>query len=160
MAMKHLANIEKSRKEYHALPDSEWRKDYFDENTGGYLVTSWKRLEEAGKNHNEQQKFDKEHGICLVFVKSGLKIQHLEDNKPDGTYDIVCNGRSGDLKRTKGSGNIVRYAKYATKEQGAEIVLFEFDEWKNEIRDAVSELIRKNLHGYYYVSGELVVHSF
>ena len=58
MAMKHLANIEKSRKEYHALPDREWRKDYFDENTGGYLVTSWKRLEEAGKNHNEQQKFD------------------------------------------------------------------------------------------------------
>lgn len=90
----------------------EWRKDYFDETTGGYLVTSWKRLEEASKNHNEQQKFDKEHGICLVFVKSGLKIQHLEDNKPEGTYDVICNGHRGDLKRTKGSGNIVRYAKY------------------------------------------------
>ena len=39
MIMKNLADIEKSRKEYLALPNIKWRKDYFDENTGGFVAT-------------------------------------------------------------------------------------------------------------------------
>ena len=37
--MKRHADIEKSRKEYLVLPDSEWRKDSFDETTGGFVAT-------------------------------------------------------------------------------------------------------------------------
>ena len=152
--------IESSRKEYEALPDAEWRKDYFNEENGGYLATSWKRIAEAERNSKEMSKFEKEHRNCLVFAQSGLRIKHLEDQKVDGTYDILCNGKKGDLKRTAGCGNIVKYARYAVKEQGAEIVLFEFNEWKPEVRDAVSEIVRKNFHGYYFISGESTVHNF
>ena len=158
--MKNTNDILSSWKEYQSLPNSEWRKDFFCPETGGYLVTSWKRIEEANKNPKEQSKLKKEHDMCMVFAQSGLKIKHFEDGKPDGSYDVVCNNQKGDLKKTKGGGNIVRYAKYATREQGAEIVLFEFVEWKSEIRDTVSEMIRKNLHGYYFVSGIFVVHNF
>lgn len=39
MAEHTYNNIESSRKEYESLPDVEWRKDYFDEATGGYVAT-------------------------------------------------------------------------------------------------------------------------
>lgn len=32
-------NIESSRKEYDALHSSEWRKDYFNEENGGFIAT-------------------------------------------------------------------------------------------------------------------------
>lgn len=98
--------------------------------------------------------------MCLVFAQSGLKVRHFEDEKPDGSYDVVCDGQKGDLKKTKGAGNIVRYAKYATREQCAEIVLFEFEEWNSEFRKVVDELVRKGLHGFYFVSEIGVVHRF
>ena len=98
--------------------------------------------------------------MCLVFAQSGLGIRHYEDEKADGSYDVICNGQKGDLKKTKGAGNIVRYAKYAAREQGAEIVLFEFEKWKTETRDAISEMIRKDLHGYYFITDMGLVHSF
>jgi len=124
------------------------------------LATSRTRIDQANKNPKEMLKFKKEHNMCLVFAKSGLRIKHFEDEKPDGSFDIVCNGQKGDLKRTKGSGNIVRYAKYATREQGAEIVLFEFEEWNSEFRKVIDELVRKDLHGFYFVREIEIVHRF
>lgn len=153
-------NILSARREYEALPSSEWRKDYFNEENGGHLVTSWKRIEQANKNQTEMIKFEKEHDMSLIFAQSGLKIRHYEDEKKDGSYDVLCGDKKGDLKKTKGFGNVIKYARYATKEQGAEIILFEFSEWKAELRDILSEMVRKNLHGYYFISGNNVVHSF
>ena len=98
--------------------------------------------------------------MCLVFAQSGLGIRHYEDEKAGGSYDVVCNGQKGDLKRTKGAGNIVRYAKYATREQRAEIVLFEFETWDSEFRKVIDELVRKDLHGFYYITGIRAVHRF
>ena len=158
--MENKTDISASWREYQALPDNEWRKDFFCPENGGYLVTSWKRIEAANKNPKEQQKFQKEHDMCLVFARSGMKIKYYEDEKPDGTYDVVCNGLKGDLKKTKGAGNIVRYAKYATREQGAEIVLFELEVWNSEFRKVVDELVRKDLHGFYFIAGIETVHRF
>ena len=155
-----INNATDSWLEYEMFDNVEWRKDFFSTENGGYLVTSRRRIEEALKNTKERQKFACEHACCLVFARSGLKIWHYEDNKPDGTYDIVCNGLKGDIKRVKGSCNVVKYAKYAIREQGAEIVLFELLKWNNKMRDAISEMIRKNIHGYYYVTGIDKVHSF
>ena len=153
-------DISAAWREYQSLPSSEWRKDFFCFETGGYLVTSWKRIELANKNQKELLKFEKEHEMCEAFSHSGLRIKYLEDEKPDGSYDVICNDMKGDLKKTKGAGNIVRYAKYATRKQGADIVLFEFEKWKSETRNAVSEMIRKNLHGYYFITGTGFVHAF
>lgn len=157
---KSTESIAEIWQEYNMFDLTEWRKDYFSVENGGYLVTRWKRLEEANKSSKEHQKYTNEHASCLVFAQSGLRIQHFEDEKPEGTFDILCNGLKGDIKRVKGASNVVKYAKYALKEQRAEIVLFEFREWNNKMRDAVSEMIRKRIHGYYYVSGVGKVHRF
>lgn len=123
-----LNDIEVSRKEYLALSDTEWRKDYFDEATGGYLVTSWKRIEEA-RTKKEPYKLSIEHHMCLVFAKNGFKVLHYEDEKADGSYDVVINNLRADLKRTKSTNNIIRYAKHAIRVQNAEILLIEFEQW-------------------------------
>lgn len=158
--MTNKQNIDEARIEYEAFPKSKWRKDFFSEDNGGYLVTSWERIAEAQRNFKEQQKFSKEHEICMIYAKSGLKIQHYKDEKADGTYDVVCNRQKGDLKRTQGSGNIMRYAKYAIREQGAEVILFEFVKWNSDFRKVVDELVRKGYHEYYYITGIEMPHRF
>ena len=45
--MKRPADIEASRKEYLALPENEWRKDYFDETTGGFVATHVLKAKDA-----------------------------------------------------------------------------------------------------------------
>ena len=155
-------NIESSRREYEALPSSEWRKDYFNEENGGYLVTHRKRIKEAEKSNQEKRKLSREHQICLVFAKEGHRIMHLPDRKEkgEGTYDAIFDNRKADLKKTKSATNIVKYASRATRQQGAQIVLFEFEEWNSGIRNAISETIRKNIHGFFFVSGKTKTHEF
>ena len=159
MVIKHLADIEASKMEYLALPDVEWRKDYFDETTGGYLVTSWRRLEEA-ESKKEPEKLSIEHNMCLCFARYGFKLRHYEDDKPQGSFDVLINDSRADLKRTKSTNNIIRYAKHALRVQNAEIILVEFERWGNEFREIVSEMSRKGIHGYYYVTGVEQIHSF
>lgn len=154
-----INDIETSRKEYLALPDEDWRKDYFDETTGGYVATSWKRIEEA-ITKNEPDKIAIEHNMCLTFARKGFHVLHYEDEKSEGSYDVVINNIRADLKRTKSTNNIIRYAKHALRVQNAEIILVEFEHWGNEFRDIVSEMSRKGFHGYYFVTGIEIIHSF
>ena len=153
---------ESSRKEYEALPDAEWRKDYFNEENGGYLATSWKRIEQAEKSNQEKRKFSREHQICLVYAAEGHRIKHLPDKKTndEGTYDAICDNVKADLKKTGATNNIIKYASRATKKQGAQIILFEFETWNNEFRNLVDELVRKGYHGRYFISGNKKTHRF
>lgn len=161
MKIPHI-DIEISRKEYNALPLIEWRKDYFNEENGGYVATSWKRIEEAGKSSHERRKYDREHLICIHYARNGHRIKHLPDRKlnGEGTYDVFFDGIEADLKKTRSTNNIIKYAKRATKKQGAQIILFEFELWNNKFRDLVDELIRKGYHGHYFITGEKATHQF
>ena len=151
--------IEPSRKEYEALPDAEWRKDYFNEENGGYLATSWKRLNEA-MIKNEPEKFEIENDMCLTFAKAGFRVLHYEDLKREGSFDVLIDGTRADLKKTKSTNNIIRYAKHALRVQNAEIILIQFENWGNEFREIVSEMSRKGIHGLYFVTGREIVHRF
>ena len=144
--------IKETRAKYDTYDTNVWEKSYFDEGTGGYVVTEKIRIVQANKSKNEQKKFDKEYGMCLTLAKSGYAVEYLEDNP--FSYDIHLNGIKADLKKTAGSGNIERYAKEAIREQGAEIVVFEFE---NSLKDIHTKLLKlKNgyrIHGYFYFSG-------
>ena len=160
--MKTTVKIVHSWIEYRSLPDWEWRKDYFSWTTGGYVATNWKRIEEANKSNQEKRKFDKEHQLCLTYAKEGHHIKHLVDRKEngEGTYDTIFDNIKADLKRTRSTNNIIKYAHRAIKKQGAQIILFEFERWNNEFRDLVDELVRKGYHGRYVVTGENKSHLF
>ncbi len=155
-------NIESSRREYDALPSSEWRKDYFNEENGGYLVTNWKRIAAAQKSNQEKTKFEREHGMCLSYAKEGHRIKHLPDKKEsgEGTYDTIFDNLKADLKKTKSTNNIIKYASRATRKQGAEIIIFEFEIWNSEFRNLIDELIRKGYHGWYRITGAHNSHQF
>lgn len=157
--MDALNKIESLKLEYLALPDNEWRKDYFNQDNGGYLVTSRKRIHEA-LTKREPEKLTIEHNMCLTFARSGFRIRHYEDEKSEGSFDVTINGIRADLKRTKSTNNIIRYAKHAFRVQNAEIILVEFEQWGNDFRNIVSEMTRKGIHGYYFVKGSEVIHSF
>ena len=157
--LKAQTDIASARREYDTLPDQEWRKDFFSEETGGFLVTSWKRIEEAATK-NEPEKLETEHAMCLVFAKGGFKVRHYQDDKTQGSFDVMINNYRADLKKTRSTNNIIRYAKHGLRVQNAEIILIEFENWGNEFRDIVSEMSRKGIHGYYFVTGDELIHSF
>ena len=157
--MKTKKQVALARQQYETLSDKEWRKDFFSKKNGGYLATSWKRIDEAIQK-NEPEKFKMEHRMCLVFAKAGYRIKHFEDEKPEGSFDVTINEINGDLKKTRSTNNIIRYSKHALKVQKADVILIEFEKWGSAFREIISEMARKGIHGYYYVSGTDAIHSF
>ena len=123
------------------------------------MVTSRRRIKEA-LSKKEPEKLEIEHTMCLVFAKSGFKIRHYEDGKSQGSFDVTINNIRADLKKTRSTNNIIRYGKHAIRVQHAEIILVEFERWDNKFRDVVSELSRKGIHGYYFITGKEQIHSF
>ena len=87
--MKHLANIENSRKEYLTLPDSEWRKDYFDETTGGFVATHI--LKEKDDYHRPG--IVAEVNACYDLAKMGKQVLRLPENIPDLIDNITIIGK-------------------------------------------------------------------
>ena len=142
--------IEETRAKYDAYDVNLWEKSYFDELTGGYVVTEVVRIAQSKKSKNEQRKFDKEFGMCLTLAQNGYAVEYLEDNP--NSYDIHLNGIRADLKKTKGHNNVVNYAKKAVYEQGAEMLVFEFDENSKKLQEELDKLKRSGIRVHYYYS--------
>ena len=125
--------------------DKEWEYTYVSP-ANGFVVTNWKRIAEARKNKQEEQKFFKELRMCQNLADNGFDVEFLQgENRPAGqTYDIRMNGIKADLKKITGSaGNIVKYAKHALREQGAEVVVFELPSHAPKYYEAITEARRK-----------------
>lgn len=149
---------EKARRQYETYA-SKWRKDYFNEANGGYLVTEKSRQEYGNRNKQEKAKYDKEHEMCLTYARAGYRVEHLGETPGVSSPDVMINGTPADLKRTKGSGNIVKYAHKAVHQQGAKAVLFQFDEWNDEFRKQLLILKKEGIKVKYFMTGENEVHS-
>ena len=109
---------------------------------------------------NETAKFEKEFGMTKVLAKNGYKIEMLNENSRESSPDIRIDGLLADLKRTSSHNNIVKYAKKATRNQGADLVLFQFEELTPEIRFEINILINMNIHGKYFVTGSNTLYEF
>lgn len=68
--------------------------------------------------------------------------------------DVLFEGRRADLKSLSSPNNIVRHAKDAIGNQGAELVIFEFTKWDYRFESALRNVQEHGIHGYYYVLGE------
>ncbi|MEG1659559.1 MAG: hypothetical protein RR304_03170 [Bacteroides sp.] len=68
--------------------------------------------------------------------------------------DVLINGISVDLKRMKGGDDIVKYAKKAVRQQGAERVLFQYDEMDESIYLELLKLKQQGIHAKFFVTGE------
>lgn len=151
---------EKARRQYEDYDEKRWRKEYFDDASGGYLVTEESRQAYGNRNKQEKAKYDKEHEMCLTYARAGYRVEHLGETPGVSSPDVRINGIPADLKRTKGSGNIVKYAKKAISKQGAEMVLFQFDAMDELTHQELNKLRKAGVHGRYFVTGENRVESF
>ncbi|MCL1937603.1 MAG: hypothetical protein FWF52_04305 [Candidatus Azobacteroides sp.] len=144
--------IREARTQYN-LYGSEWQRDYFNRDNGGYLVIDKQRIEHSKISKNEKEKFDKEYAMSMIFAQNGYKIEMLKERSGFSSSDITINGITAELKKTSGSGNIEKYAKKAIREQGAKKVVFEFE---NNLKDIHTKLLKLgkvyDIHGYFYFS--------
>ena len=125
--------------------EKKWEHTYVSP-ANGFVVTNRKRIAEALKNKQEEQKFFKELRMCQNLADNGFDVEFLPgENRPAGqTYDIRMNGIKADLKSISGgAGNIVKYAKHALREQGAEAVVFELPSHTPKYYEAITEARRK-----------------
>ena len=131
-------NIKVSREKYDSYDSALWEKNYFDDDTGGYLVIEKIRIKQSEKSKNEGEKFLKEYEMCITLAKAGYTVEYLE-SKPN-SYDIHLNGIKADLKKTAGHNNMAHYAKKAVKKQGADMVVFEFEIMTGKIHEELNKL--------------------
>lgn len=140
-------------------PLDKWEHTYVSDN-GGYLVTELQRKEETkGKDgkvvKQELEVFVKEQTISKDLANMGHRIEHLaEKNRDDDTrYDVRFNGTPADLKSTKSINNIVDYAKTAFRKQGAEMVIYRFEQRLQGIENTLKSIRKLFPTGrivYYY----------
>ena len=136
---------------FNAYDFDVWEHSFFDENTGGYVVTEIQRITQSEKSKSERGKYRKEYNMCVALAMDGNAVEHLDD-KHGNSYDIHLNGVKADLKKTGSHNNIRNYAKEALNKQGASIVVFEFKVETEEIHSEILLLQKKGIHGKYYFS--------
>ncbi|MDR1974577.1 MAG: hypothetical protein LBQ31_07890 [Bacteroidales bacterium] len=139
----HLSNAEK----YVMYDTKEWKKEKF-YNNGGYLATDKVRVKQGQRNEQEKSKFEKEHSMCETLSKNGYAVEYLKE--VDGKYDIHINNIPTDLKKTKSHNHIVDYALKAVKKQGADIVVFEFENMNAKITEQLKALKKRGIKVIYY----------
>lgn len=141
-------------KAYHAHPADTWEHTAIYPKAGGYVVTHRERLKHSLTKKKEREKLEKELHMCEVFAKNGYRIEVLNEVPRVSSPDVRINGISADLKSTTGHGNIVKYAKKATRKQGAEIVLFEFEGFGSEHINELKKLKEEGINVLFYIKGE------
>jgi hypothetical protein len=145
-----------AKKEYLKYDTKEWSREYFNDSNGGYLVVNNKRIEQGKINDEEIYKYNKEYSMSKTLAENGYKVEFLKE--VDGQYDILLNGVAADLKKTKSHNHIIDYAKHAIKNQGANVVIFEFKVMTSKIHEKLNYLAKHNYNIIYYISDEKILH--
>lgn len=148
-----VKSVQESKKKYDSY-GKEWKKELFNKENGGYLVTEKSRIEQATKNKQELAKYNKEKAMCEVFAKNGDRIEHLGEIPRVSSPDVNCNGVAAELKKLSSHVNIVKEAKEAIKKKGAKEVLFEFDKMTPQIHEELNKIAARGIKGKYYITGK------
>jgi hypothetical protein len=143
-----------SHKEYLGHDTTQWQREYFNKENGGYLLVDKERVAHSKVSKNERAKFEKEYAMSMVFARNGYKIEMLREVPRVSSPDVTINGLKADLKRVSGHNNLIRHAKHATREQRADVVLFEFEKETEAIKAELIKLKREGISAYYYYSGD------
>ena len=145
--------IDKAKKEYESL-DKNYVRKYFNDVNGGYLAIDKARIEASKLSKNETAKFIKEEAMSMVYAQAGYKIKLLKEVPGISSPDALIDGVLADLKKTASHNNILKYTKKATTEQGAEMILFEFEKETKEVYKELEGLKSKKIKAMYFFSGK------
>ena len=148
----------KSIQEYFGYDENKWSREFFDDKSGGYLVVDKDRIENSMKNKQEKAKYEKEYNMAKVFAKNGFKMQMLNEVPRISSPDVLIDGVPADLKKVV-ANSIEKQARKAIKKQGAEVVLFQFDEMTHQIGIELNKLRNLGIKYKYFITGEEKVYS-
>ncbi len=158
--IKPLENVELNRKTFDSFDSNKWEQTYFNNNNGGFVLTSKGRIATAKINKQEWQKFEKEQRMSKVLADNGYQIQHLYEKYGISSCDILIDGIKADLKSTASAGDLVKNVKHAFEKQGAKIAILEIKNNSPKMREKIRELTRKGFHGKYYFFGSKNLFDF
>ncbi len=151
--------ITRSYERYHSYDLNVWSLEFFDGNTGGYVVVDLRRIAHSKKSNSERTKYTKEFEMAKVFSRDGHQIEMLEEDDREMKYDVNINGVPADMKRIRGTNNIVRVAKKATSKQGSRVVLFQFDTKTERVYLELLKIKRKGWKVLYFFTDEEIVYD-
>jgi hypothetical protein len=146
----HQSDLADSRREYLRHDTDIWKRKYFNRENGGYLLVEKDRIRQGNINKQEIVKDEKEYNMCRILAQNGYKVEYLKVT--EGSFDIYLNGISADLKKLSSHNNILRHAKHAIREQGAQIVVFEFEHETVRIKEELKVLKARGINVKYYFS--------
>ncbi len=139
--------------------DKTWRKAFFNEQNGGYVVINKNRIAKSKISKNEIKKLEKETRMALNYAQYGYRIEILDELPGISSPDALCNGIPIDFKSVKSPDKIVKHAKKAIHQQGADMVLFEFEKESSEIYKALLKLKKRNIKALYYFKGKKGIYN-
>jgi len=96
--------------------------------------------------------------MCQTLAVNGHKVIYRET--VSGSFDIFLDDIPADLKKTTGARNIWRYANKAINTQGAKVVVFEFEKFGSDFINVLQKLTKNDIHGYFYVTGDVKIRTF
>jgi hypothetical protein len=144
--------VKKSLEKYSAYSSGRWKKVYFNERNGGYVVIDKQRMEHAKSSKNEALKLDKELRMSLAFAKSGYQVELLKEIPRIPSPDAMVNGAAAELKKLRSHKNIVRETKDAVGKKGATLVLFEFEAMNSKIHRELNKLKAMGVKAKYFTT--------
>ena len=149
--------------------DSSWERTFFDERTGGFLVTSLMRIGEAFKSKNNRLVFLKERQMCIKLATFGFQVEHLYEipglSSPDigirrhGSYAKI-RGKTAELKQLSSSNRVYKEGINARYRKKADLLIIEFTKQAPKIAREIGRLSDKGIHGYYFFSDDKCYTSF
>lgn len=159
--------MDKDLKNFYAY-GSEWERTFFDEKTGGFLVTELSRKYRP-MSKNDKETFLKEQEMAIQYASFGFQIEHLNEipgfSSPDARIkrlgiSLIVNGRTADFKRLSSGNNIYKEGKDVRFKKKADLVLFEFTSHFDGIKRALEKLSDKRIQGYFFYSAEKKYYAF
>ena len=148
--------------------DSSWERTFFDDNTGGFLVTQLARKYKR-MSKNDRNTFVKEQLMGMKYASFGFQIEHLNEMPGESAPDAAIrrhglsfrvNGLTADFKKLSSDNNIYKEGKDARYKKRADLVMYEFSGHFSGTKRALEKLSRHGIHGYYYYSNENTCYSF
>ena len=142
--------LKEAKKIYNSYNSEDWKKTYFDQFSGGYVVTH--------KGH----KFDIETGkyeikTANILAKYGYRVEMMdESNFKKPQYDINVNGFPTEIKVMSGYRNIHTRAEKASLQRAKRIVYYiKFDNEKEMFKrfDNVYKTV-ENINEIWYIKND------
>ena len=141
--------VESSRVVFDSYDSNVWKKDYFDEDTGGYVITH--------KGH----RFDIVNGVyeletAKTLAKNGYFVEMMNEPGRLLQYDARVNGIPTEFKIMSGFRNIHKRAEDASYQGAKRIVYYiKFDN-DHEMFKRFSNVYKtiKNINEIWYIKND------